>query len=375
MQEVSAVSDVNLEIHDLTSFTGRDREIGIKRCIETAILRVGEREGNSLGAVCLIKLDEREHILVFAMEHTVCDGVSMGVLCAHLGAGYGQALKDEPISLPPAPVQPADYALWQRQTQGASIVERADWWLRSLSGCPRTRFPQDLDRDIDTAGSLGWRTVPVTIAADLAERVRAFCRKRGTTPVMVVLAAYTALVLRWCDVSESVVQFQSNGRMMHDLRDAVGCFTFPLFIHIAVSEKDTFLDLLSSVIDRYCDANEHADFCYLWSQHPRHEITRNTVFNWLPARPAHAIDGRARDHGGVTCKTFPFEHPMFKRVEADQEPTLMLLDEERQFSGQVCFSARRHSPRTMRRFADNLPYLLGAFVESPESRVMRFSPL
>ena len=63
------------------------------------------------------------------MHHIITDGWSMGDLAAELSALYGAALRGEEASLPPLPVQYADFAVWQRDSLASGALdEHLDYW-------------------------------------------------------------------------------------------------------------------------------------------------------------------------------------------------------------------------------------------------------
>src|SRR5262249_20833855 len=63
----------------------------------------------------LVRLAEREHVLLVTMHHIVSDGWSMGVLINEFSALYAAFRQGRPDPLPPLAIQYADYAVWQRR--------------------------------------------------------------------------------------------------------------------------------------------------------------------------------------------------------------------------------------------------------------------
>src|SRR6185295_3742733 len=63
----------------------------------------------------LLRLAEREHVLLLAMHHIVSDGWSLGVLLRELSALYAACREGRPPPLPEPPLQYAAYARWQRE--------------------------------------------------------------------------------------------------------------------------------------------------------------------------------------------------------------------------------------------------------------------
>ena len=85
----------------------------------------------------LLRLGERDHVLLVTMHHIVADGWSMGVLTREFGALYAACLHDRPDPLPPLALQYADYAVWQREHLSGEVLQRQlDFWRAHLSGAP-----------------------------------------------------------------------------------------------------------------------------------------------------------------------------------------------------------------------------------------------
>jgi hypothetical protein len=80
----------------------------------------------------VIKLAEREHILMLNMHHIVSDGWSLGVLIKELGIIL------EGSALPALPIQYADYSVWQREwlEQDGILQRQLAYWQEKLAGVP-----------------------------------------------------------------------------------------------------------------------------------------------------------------------------------------------------------------------------------------------
>ncbi|NEB68838.1 hypothetical protein G3I39_17520, partial [Streptomyces fulvissimus] len=64
--------------------------------------------------VLLLRLGADRHALLLSMHHIVSDGRSLDVLTGELATCYAAELDGFEPSLPPLPVQYADFAAWQR---------------------------------------------------------------------------------------------------------------------------------------------------------------------------------------------------------------------------------------------------------------------
>ena len=113
-----------------------------------------------LVGIRLVRTASDEHVLIVAMEHTVSDASSMGVLLSNLFTGYVQAVQGRPISLPP-PTQFMDLAIKQQRALDSWLATHGAYWERRMSGSRRLRFPADVDPSI--INSRGWGKISIHI--------------------------------------------------------------------------------------------------------------------------------------------------------------------------------------------------------------------
>ena len=83
----------------------------------------------------LLRLGNREHLLLISTHQAICDGWSLGVFVEELVALYGafSAQKESPLA--PAPIQFADFAQWQRAWRShPEMLAQLAYWREQLHG-------------------------------------------------------------------------------------------------------------------------------------------------------------------------------------------------------------------------------------------------
>lgn len=368
MQEIDEIGTLHLELYDFSDCSERSaRESEITRLINTTILASADEIETAPCAVRLSRCAPEEHVLIVAMDHMISDAYSMNVLLQELFAAYAQCAAGEAASLPEISLQFADFA---REQQAA----RADWeqthlpyWNKRLASASRLKFPH-ICGELRSADA-GWTDVPVQIYRATKLALLEWSRLMQTTLVMSVLTAFIASVMQWCQRSDAVVQFQTDGRTDRRLTNTIGYFASVLHLRIMLSDTDTFVDLLRTVTEEYCRAYEHADASYLSAQVPRPELTRSTMFNWVPESnqpdPAHLDVGSARLHSQV----YAFKNPALEHFGFDRDPVLQLFDGGDEVSGAVFFPLRFCSVPDMERFARHFMMVLDRMIARPRQRV------
>ncbi len=319
-QEVSAQAHCELIVENLTSLSAEHQSGAIRTIIEQVIFGPVDVSRGPLCAITLVKIAEREHLLIIGMEHIISDMWSLGILLRELRTAYEQIANKRPIVLPDVAVQFVDFATVQRFEERSWIEQHAGYWADRLAGCTRMRFPSGPER---STGEVGWGAVPVHIEARLAGELRAWSRQQRVTLTMTVFAAYAALVWRWCERSDGIIRFESHGRLDPRLRNTIGYFTAPLYLRLALREEHTLGDWLRLAVEEYYRALEHADASYLEAQEPRPEFTGSPSFNWIP--PIGDSDAPPLDSGGAQLRwqDYRFENPYLDRLVRDAEPFIL----------------------------------------------------
>jgi len=376
VQVVDEPGDCNLFVEDLTALPENVRDAKLSHRIERFLLQPIDFAAGQLFAVLLVRIRNDDHVLVAAMEHIISDGASLGILFRDLFTCYAQALQGQAFSLPNVPIQLGDYAAWQRSVEQSWIKEHGAYWENRLKGCQALRFPTSSDSPGNSA-HLGRRgRVSLRLGSELVADLREWSRLRRTTIVMSVFTAYIAIVMRWCDVSDAVIKFQSDSRVSPNLENAIGYFASRLHLRIELGEKDSFLDLLSQVMEEYCRAYEHADFSYLEAQASRPEFAQNTWFNWIPqssGTESVELNGSAAN---ITCVRFPLHHidyPIVKYIERDGEPRVALFETDEEIIGDVHFPLNRFSLEAMDRFGRNFVLFVRTLLTNPGQQVRNMS--
>jgi hypothetical protein len=365
VQEIARSGSADLKIEDLTTLSAVTREAEVIRLSDEHILEPIDVAAGPLFGMRLLRLREDEHVLIVAMEHMIADEASMNILLREISTAYKQAARNLPFSLPEIPIQFADYAAWLRSTEKSWIERYGASCYERLERCHLVRFPED--QSSHTCAQSGWGTVPFQFGRDLKEELHEWSRLRQTTIVMSVFTAFVGLCLRWCDVSEGVVQFVTDGRTSPKLENTIGFFASALYVRTRLLADDNFIDLLNRVKEEYCRAHERADFSYMVAQTPQPEFTRNPVFNWIPLR--HPTDLSKQSKDVITWSPVPVVYPVLKKLELNREPGVLLYDASESVCGDVCFPRQRFSVATMERFARNLVMFTTALVKNSEARV------
>lgn len=360
LQEISEEYCSDLEIVPLFSLPEPLRAAEIQNEVQRAILDADGNAVSQLFKAVLLLLEETEHVLILALEHIISDFASLNILSTEIFSVYAQLLKGGSIELPPVQIQFADFAVRLQSQYPVPLVR-----LKSrFDSVARTRFPSDPD-NISPGSQAGWAVVNFRIDANLREQLRVWAQMRRTTIVLATLTAYSALIARWCGVRDTVIQVLTEGRTEPELGNTIGYLAFRLNVGLTIHDRATFLDILHEVIREYCRACDEADFGYASTRVPRPDFTRNTAFNWLPARGARQDLFEQESKTGLVFEPIPFSNPCLGLLNSDDEPSVCFVEDDNRIAGEVAYPLCRFSAQYAEKFADNIKTFLVAMVRDP----------
>ena len=214
-------------------------------------------ESGPLLRVAVLKLGASEHLLLVAMHHIVSDGWSVQVLLDQFAHAYRARSTHAAPAPPPLPVQYADYAVWQRRWMEAGERERqiAYWRAELGDGQPVLALPADRPRR--TLADYRAAHHRVALPDSLARAVPDFARRAGTTPFVVLLAAFQAVLHRHTGQEDVRVGVPVAHRERADVQRIVGLFVNTQVLRARMGEQTTLADLLDQTKKRSLGARLH----------------------------------------------------------------------------------------------------------------------
>jgi amino acid adenylation domain-containing protein/thioester reductase-like protein len=206
----------------------------------------------------LVRTDDRWRLL-FAAHHIVYDGGSGQVLLAELTELAAARRERRDPHLPELEIQYADFAAWQRDLIDGDTgrAQLAHWHARLATAPAVHALPLDHPRPQDLAHP--GDDVFFTLPEGLLGGVEALGQRHGATEMMVLLAAYVALVAEQSGQPDVVIGVPSMGRERAELRALIGMFVNTLVVRVDAGGDPTFEELVIRVRDRLFEAWEHQD--------------------------------------------------------------------------------------------------------------------
>lgn len=311
--------------------------------------------------VHLLRLDHRHHLLSLTVHHIACDGWSMGVMLREIAQAYEAFSHGLPSPLPALAAQYADYAQWQGQwlNEARSNAQLA-FWRQQLEGAPAL-LSLPLEQTRPARQRYRGETLRFDLGVGLSKRLRLFCRERGVTPYMALLAVFNVLLGRYCASEDILVGSPVANRFPQETEALVGFFVNTLVMRNQPRAGLSFEAFLQQVKQQALAAYAHQDVPFdrvVEVLQPQRSTSYSPVFQVefvlqqaLPQRFAlgkASVEPLPRDSG-------------FTKFDL----TLALEDGQEQFGGHIEYNAELFSSSFAARLAGHLRCLLESALSTP----------
>ncbi|MCP4659192.1 MAG: amino acid adenylation domain-containing protein, partial [bacterium] len=270
----------------------------LPRLLREEALRPFDLARGPLLRLTLLRLADRDHVLLLNLHHIISDGWSTGVLHRELATLYEAFASRRPSPLAPLPVRYVDFAVWQRQWLRGRLLEvQLDYWRRQLRGLPEPELPTDRPRPPEPSyRGAGCR---LELGPELTRRLRELSRRSGGTLYMTLLAAFFTLLHRLTGERDLAAGTPIANRRHPEIEGLIGFFVNTLVMRGDLSSDPTFAELLDRVRETALDAYAHQDVPFeklVEALAPERDLARHPLFQVLftlqnAPRPAVELPG------------------------------------------------------------------------------------
>lgn len=325
--------------------------------------------------VRLLRIGERDHVLLVVVHHIAGDGWSLGPLARDLAEAYEARSQDRAPSRVPLPVQYADYTLWHNEVIGeatdpdSEMSRQLGFWRDTLRGAPEEMvLPLDRPRPEHPRGRGG--SVPMSLPPEAHARLSALGEQHGASLFMVLNAGLTALLTRLGSGTDLSIGAPTAGRMEPELDELVGFFVNTVVIRTDTSANPTFNDLIIRSRDAGRAAFAHQDAPFdrvveelrpprLGSRHPLFQVML-ALQNLPIARPAlGGLETSVHEGGGTEQAKFDLTLNLTEHLGPEGAPNGLLGDLE--------YDADLFDHETAVSIAARFTHLLGVLAEAPDT--------
>jgi amino acid adenylation domain-containing protein/non-ribosomal peptide synthase protein (TIGR01720 family) len=281
VQSILPATPLNLPLIDLGHLPRDARQAEATRLADEEARRPFDLAAGPLTRFVLLSLGEADYLFVATMHHIVSDGWSIQTFARELAALYATRCAGLPSPLPELSVQYADFSIWQRQyLTGERLESELRYWREQLKELPLVDLPTDRPRPPIPSFRGDFQTF--TVSSPVSAEVKSLARKENATPFMVLLAAFGALLSRYCaGQTDIAVGVPTAGRNRLELEDLIGFFINTLVMRLDLSGDPTFRQLVGRVKQTAVDAFAHQDLPFemlVEALQARRDPSRNPLF-------------------------------------------------------------------------------------------------
>ncbi len=356
VQVVAPAGPVKVTVEEATGSSNAD----VQRRVKKAIHAPFDLAKGPVFEICVWRLGHEDHVLLIRMHHIASDGWSIGILFRELSTLYVGFVSGKPASLPPLPVQYADFAVWQRQwLSGAVLARELGYWREQLAGVPVLELPTDRPRpavaSVEGAGLEFW------IDPTLLKRLYEFSNRSNVTLAITLLAAFKVLLHRYTGQTDVAVGVPIANRTQGRTESLIGFFVNLLVMRTDMSGDPAFAELLTRLKRVSLDAYEHQDLPFdklVEELEVERDQSRTPLFQVMfSMQPAK---GR-----GVALPDLQAEEVLPERATSKFDLTLDLGETDDGLRGVFEYSTALFDRTTIQRMIGHFVNVLDAIVADP----------
>jgi amino acid adenylation domain-containing protein len=321
----------------------------------------------------LIQLSDREHLLLWNMHCTICDGASADIFYRDLTALYAAFIAGKPSPLPELGLQYVDFAHWQRQwLQGEVLESQLSYWKQNLAGIlPTIQLPTDRPRPpiVQTyRGDRCARMLPKSFNADLTS----LSQELGGTLFMTLIATFEILLHRYSHQNDILISFASAGRGQVETEGLIGFFSNTLIQRINFDGNPTFRELFDRVRAASLEAYSRQDLPFeklLEELSPEQNQSRSPLFQVKFALNPPWSNGRGMASVQLPDLNITSLFGYIYHGKTKYDLTLVMREQDEGLGYVFDYNADIFEASTIERMLDHFQNLLAGILANPDCRV------
>jgi amino acid adenylation domain-containing protein len=369
MQCIAEKGSISMPVIDLTGLPEAEREGEARRLAVEEFRRPFDLAKGPLLRVNLLRLGDKEHLLLLTMHHIVSDGWSTEIMVREIATLFEALSRGTIPSLPELPIQYADFAEWQREwLQGEVLEAQASYWKKQLGG-NRPMMELPTDRPLPAMQTYRGKIKSLILSKTLHEALKALSQREGVTLFMTLLAAFQTLLHRYTGQDDITVGSPIANRNRREIEGLIGFFVNTLVLRSDLSGNPTFRELLVRVREVALGAYDHQDLPFeklVEELQPERNFTHNPLFNvWVNFTN---IPLNSFESSGITFSPLDIFEPI-----AQWPIALYVFQERDSLSLRLLYQVELYSEERMSILLEQFHHLLRQIAASADERICSYS--
>ena len=361
VQVISPEATLKLSVVNLEEVPETEREQQAKRLVCSEAQQPFDLAKEPLLRVKLLRLAEREHLLLITVHHIIFDGWSLSLFLQELDQLYKASFASEPEPLPPLPIQYADFASWQRQQlSGEGSESELAYWKNQLGGSasalqlPATGWQY-------SSGAYQGASKSLVLSQELTNSLKKLSRDWGFSLYTTLLAAFGTLLYRYTGQEDIIVCSPVACRDRLETEGLIGYFNNIVAMRTDLSGNPSFRELVGRVRTVASGAYNHSNL-------PFQEVANLPNLRRIPLSRAmfafHNTPNHTLELPGITASELPVHNgtanfDLSASIEEKAEQLICVLD----------YKTNLFDAEAIAKFLDNFQTLLSSIEKSPEQHL------
>src|SRR5215216_1654034 len=279
-QVIEEAEEIEMGLVDLSGLEIEEREGEARRAGKEESRRAFDLRRGPVWRATVMRMEEREHVLLLNMHHVASDGWSTGVLIREFTKLYEGYRAGEQSKLEELAIQYADYAMWQRGwLQGEVLEEQLRYWKEQLEGVEVLVLPTDRARA--AVASHRGAVAEFGLGREQTQELKKLGREQGVTLFMTLLAAFQLLLARHSSQQDIAVGTPIAGRNSKETEAIIGFFVNTLVMRGDFSHNPTTREMLRAVREVALGAYAHQEVPFeklVEEMQPQRSLTHEPLF-------------------------------------------------------------------------------------------------
>lgn len=245
---------------DLQTLPATEQEALIPGLIAKETARSFDLQKGPLLRATLLVLNQHNYVLLMTMHHIISDGWSLGLILQEMTVFYeAYFVQDKSYSLPPLPVQYADFTVWQRERLTNEIIEKQlTYWRKQIGNQPPIlELPANYSRSSKPTFRGG--TQLFTLPQSVSQKLKQLSRQENATLFITLLTVLKILLFRYTGQTDITVGTPITNRDQSQIQNLIGFFVNTLILRTDLSGNPEFTEVVERVRRTMSGAHTHRD--------------------------------------------------------------------------------------------------------------------
>lgn len=367
-QVVEEPFELDIAQVDLRHIAASERQATIERIANEETVKPFNLTQLPLLRVTLLRLGERDHVMLGIVHHIIFDGWSVSVFQSEFFECYRSFTIGRQPRLPRLPIQYPDFAEWQRHwLQGERLQRQLDYWKLHMRGeLPVLQLPTDKARPL--VPSFKGASSSFSFDEELVQPLRRLCDETGVTSFMLILAGLNVWLHGYSGQEDILIGCPIANRNYRELEGLIGNFANTLVLRTCLGGDPSFRELLTRVRKRTLEAYENQDLPFeklVNELHLDRDMSRNPLFQVM-------LNFETRRISDVVAlpslKVVPLVLP---QAISKFDLWFTIAELPVSFCGELEYSTDLFSDATATRMLGHLKHALQQLVQAPDQPISR----